>query len=401
MNLILTSISLGIFFSCATFASDMDSVRQALIYPRKDVLTKIDKIKNGKYLSGLIMARTLVTASLEPSPIHRCPINKPDLNLGCKLILIGNALNSGNRVELREIDTLLSSQDKDYLEKTLPSALISNLLDIPSTEIKSKRTTNILITAENSDFLEEIAKPIVSFEVNNVKGSALFDTGASLTILSQKDASRYQLQPIDSQMDISSYWTGGNIRAKFYLVKKLVIGDVELSNLVVLVGGELNVIGLDIMTKFKSLIISSSEITINLPDPDLSKFEKRCASRVFLGSDFLRLNQYLYFVAGVDGKKTTIAIDSGYVDGEIGSNLHFYENIRTSPRTAILDDAHGPKQQIHYDASVDLEIAGNTTKKVLRYSPDWMLPTPYVMGWLGLSNHTLILNNDKLRACLI
>ncbi|HEY9269262.1 MAG TPA: retropepsin-like aspartic protease, partial [Methylotenera sp.] len=353
------------------------------------------------YLSGLIMARTFVRPPLDTPSVHRCSTNNAKLNLGCKLLSIGDAFNTGDRGKLREIELVLDRKDRTYLDDILPGRLFSKLLPLPSTKVTSNSKTNIAITAENNDFLEEVARPEVSFEINNVGGSALFDTGASLTTLSKNDALRYGLQPIDSKIEISSYWGNEKVSAQFYLAKKVLIGNVELSNLVVLVGGEINIIGLDVMTKFGNLIISSNEIIIDSAEADVLESEKKCRSRVFLSSDFLRFNQYLYFVAALDGKKTALAIDSGYEGGEIGTSLPIYENAKNHARTDTINDIHGTRGQVVYSSSVELDIAGTKSKKILKYSPDWSFPTPYVMGWLGLSNHTLILNNQKLRACLI
>lgn len=74
----------------------------------------------------------------------------------------------------------------------------------------------------------------------------------------------------------------------------------------------MTLIGLDMISRFDSLYLSPERIAINLSAHELANLEKECRARVFLNSDFMRFNQFLYFIAKVDGKSTIVALDSGY-----------------------------------------------------------------------------------------
>ena len=163
----------------------------------------------------------------------------------------------------------------------------------------------------------------------------------------------------------------------------------------------MTLIGLDMISRFDSLYLSPERIAINLSAHELASLEKECRARVFLNSDFMRFNQFLYFIAKVDGNSTIVALDSGYSGDYLATAIMPQGAVRDITSSGVVNDARGAAYEQPYSAEVEVEAGNKTIRMPAIFSGTRKLPAPYVLGWRGFSHYHLVYNVKSARACLI
>lgn len=385
----------------SSWADGLQDIRATLAYPRKEAIARLAERPGGDTVSALVLERTLVRKPAEAIPAWPCAQVGDYLRPGCILLASANAINDGRFDDLHKILSALDVRERQQLYRTIPSALLEILVGLPATRRVAQGETHIFLNADSEGYLQDSARPVLDIEMNGRKIAGTLDTGASITLVSDQDAQGLELIPLDYQVDISTYYRPGQMTARFHRVKQLKIGNTELSDVVVLVGGQLTLIGLDLVSKLDSLYVSSGRLSINSSADELARLEKECRVKVFLNSDFIRFNQFLYFTAKVAGKSTVVALDTGYSDGYLATATRPDSAERDALASGVINDARGPIYEHLYNSLAEIEVGSRVTRIPAVFSASRNLPAPYVLGWRGFSQYQLVYNVKSARACLI
>ena len=382
-------------------AEGLQEIAVALAYPRKEVIAKIAERKGGDVVSALILERALIRKRADGAQGSPCEQVEDSLKSGCLLLVSANAISDGRFDDLRGIFATLDTRAKNQLFQLVPVALFEKLAALSPTRLISQAETNIALSTESEGFLQDSTKPVVDIEINGQKVSGALDTGASVTLISEQDARQLELTPLHYDAEIGTYYRAGKVKAALYQIKELKIGNTQMRDVVVLVGGQMTLIGLDMISRFDSLYLSPERIAINLSAHELANLEKECRARVFLNSDFMRFNQFLYFIAKVDGKNTIVALDSGYSGDYLATAIMPQGAVRDITSSGVVNDARGAAYEQPYSAEVEVEAGNKTIRMPAIFSGTRKLPAPYVLGWRGFSHYHLVYNVKSARACLI
>lgn len=195
--------------------------------------------------------------------------------------------------------------------------------ELPAPIIEKPETDIQIALSENSILLYI---PVV---INGKTYDFIFDTGASLSLISQKMANEIGAKPIGEPVFVGGATGGGDLRRAF--IEKINVGPVTFRNMLVLVGGNPGendpvkvdaVLGMDFIERLEEIQIDMSDLTLTIPAqktplPDYGR------------NIILEQNIPIIEVADIDGNKLTFTFDTGNGGADL-TDLWFSKNADTA-----------------------------------------------------------------------
>ncbi|QJI30071.1 hypothetical protein HKK55_15645 [Pseudomonas sp. ADAK18] len=381
-------------------ALELQDVQAKLYAPTAGKLKGVDtSTSDGQTLLSAVLARSQYKQpSTELSLADCVSIIDESLAIACKLVLLGNSLNDGRLDTYVKVLGSMSTDQRRQAGSFIAELDADVLKSLHDRQVSFFENAQIELNSEDNDFLKNSTDPLIDVEINGARAQALFDTGASVTIISESDALRFGIELVKLPVRVKSYYSQEPLNANYGMIKKIKIAGTEFKNVLVVVGGSLNLIGLDLISSFDNVVIRSDRIVLNLPASEIEKLEAQCIAKVFLGSTYSRQTQFLYLLAEVDGKKTAASIDTGnpyYLSGggsEVGP-------AGKNQRSKIITDVNGAHSRSIADTAVLLKMGGVSKSVSYTKLAEQQYLTPHVLGWAAFQDHELIWNTHEARAC--
>lgn len=398
-NIILSLLAL--LFSMQVGAVGLQDVQGKLYVPTSNRLKDLDlSTADANTLLSAVLSRAQYKKSSSELSLADClSMSNGSLALACKLILLGNNLNAGRLDTYATALEALSEQERSQAQSFIARLDGDVARRIGNRQANNPKNLKIDLVAEAGDFLKDYAEPVVDVEINGNAAKAIFDTGASATIISESDAIRYGVEQIAEPAVVSSYYGSKQLKARYGVIRKLNISGAEFSNVLVVVGGKLNLLGLDLISSFDSVVIANEHIALNLPDSEIKALQAQCVAHVFLGSTYSRQTQFLYFLTQVDGRQTAASIDTGnfyYLSGGVNKP----GPAELSQKNTIVTDVNGAKSQLTINTMARLQIGSESRNVTYTALAEQRYLTPHVLGWAAFQDHELIWNTHESKACI-
>ena len=226
----------------------------------------------------------------------------------------------------------------------------------------------------------------------------IMDTGASKTLINSKVAQRLGVKILIGHYE---YATNPLIRksnnnktpVSLGLIRDFQLGQSSFHDLYVLVARNVpSVLGLDVLTRLKHLLISRQEIKFD------GKGQTSCKKRLRLVSSWLGNEYYFALDVNIDGKHERAMLDTGSSD-----SLDIYQ---MRDRLAPATDQH-VRRYYTYTVSGFHSMRTAATHiflngvRVTGYRINWSLPSQTVLGFGILKHFDIAVDFSSHRACLI
>ncbi len=292
--------------------------------PHSLLIGKVDKLQS-RLLDGQGIKpwgdgrdeRTFYELAIQRQSLNRVDINpltcrkfvKQEYKVACQLMVLGDKFSLYDWPTYSTLYQRMQRQHADVVDAFLPPIdNVEILTRLPAFKHTAGKKEYIhQFHAVDNNFLTPFEALDVPIAINGVKSQAWFDTGAGMTLISEALAksSHARFLPIKANM-VGFY--GKASAVKFAFVSELKIGDDVFNNIIVAVKGAENLLGFDIISKFKGVSLSHDRLVLNPKD---AMVLKDCLAPLTLRSNLARTDQTLAAPIFLNTGYREVNIDTG------------------------------------------------------------------------------------------
>lgn len=233
--------------------------------------------------------------------------------VSCQLMILSDVFFNYDWSRYAALYQKIQREHPDLIKNTLiPIDDFDMLINSPPfRHLGGNKEYKVHFSSIDDNFLNAIEKLHVPVKINGEATMAIFDTGASITLISAELAKKSNAKILPFTSKLSSFY-GNGAEIKFALISKLEIGSETFENIIVAVYGSMTLIGFDVMSKLNGLSLSHDSLILN---PNGVNEIENCKSPVKLKSNFSRTSQIPITTITVNGKESEANIDTGNNSG--------------------------------------------------------------------------------------
>lgn len=268
--------------------------------------------KDDKLFHELVIQRqTIKTQDIRPETCNK--FVKESYKVSCQLMIMSDVFFN---YDWSRYAALYQKVQREY-----PAVIKSNLMPIdnfdilinspPFKHLGGNKKYEFHFSSIDDNFLNVIENLNVPVKINGEATTAIFDTGASITLISAELAKKSNAKILPFTSKLSSFY-GNSAEIKFALISKMEIGNEVFENIIVAVYGERNLIGFDVMSKLNGVYLSHDSLVLN---PNLAIELNGCKAPVKLRTNLSRTTQLLTTTIIFNNKVHDVNIDTGNYSG--------------------------------------------------------------------------------------
>jgi hypothetical protein len=316
----------------------------------------------------------------------------------CRLIRLGDNLALGHFSEVAHESDQLPASLQTVIDQYLPPN-IAALAKAVGNSSEEKVAGHIALSDVEDGVLLADTWPKIPVIINGQNSKVLLDTGSSVTIISTGDAQRLGVKLLGGMGHARSYYGKGNEPVQWGILNELEIAGSRFNDVLVRVGGQMSMLGLDMMLRVNSLLIDHDRVEFNLSSAALTDRFDHCVAPVKWSSDFLRSNQSIYVEAIIAGKPRQVGIDTGSMF-ELFTPIPLFGSDHPSA-TKPLWDVSGLRTVNQRTYQTDVTLRQRKYPMELSVLKDATPLAPFVLGWPAFNKLSLLLDNQAKKGCLL
>lgn len=335
-------------------------------------------------------------------------------NLSCSLFVLSIMLERKSTNQIPDYYQLIKKKHAETIEREPALRALFSMLGpksllvlkaAPAFSIKRSTNNHVLpITPYISDMYisEKVFPHVVVRAESEALAKFIFDTGTTITRVDYETAERFGVEVLaDSQYIYGSFY-GKEYPAKLGILPYLEVGGVEFRNVLVFVGNEENLLGLDIINKLGRIKVTKKSIQFD------SQLSSQCDSRVLYHQEENNVNQHLTFVVLLNDKPIMAILDTGNSEGislaSLGDGAN--ETLSSGGDKMLKDIVTG----FEYKTFTGVLTSPKTSMEVIyRYYPEYRIPPSLLLdgevpsllfGWQMFDDFELHLDIQSGRSCI-